>query len=258
MNMESKRIFLAAGAFLGAAIGVFMLRQRQAHSAKSAAAESASLKPRRRKAGKRFRAFLSHFKQEAGTEARLLQQNMEQMLQQQGGELANVFLDSDDLKDLRLLLDHVKESEVLVLLQTTNVLTRPYVILELHTAITNNIPIVAVHIHNSWPYDYGVASDFCANFDNEIEIANPGAAALLLEHGVDPEDVAYRLSTVLPSIVSVDFRPNESINAIRASLEDLVDSMSRAEPLPITISRDQWRAKRNEYHARYRKPHGRG
>ena len=38
------------------------------------------------------------------------------------------------------------------------------------------------------------------HFDNEIDIANPGAAELLREQGVDPEDVAYRLSDALHKI----------------------------------------------------------
>ena len=37
-----------------------------------------------------------------------------------------VFLDSDDLKDLRLLLDHVRESDALVVLQSAELLHRPW------------------------------------------------------------------------------------------------------------------------------------
>ena len=156
-------------------------------------------------------AFLSHFKGQAGTEARFVHDKLQTMM----GDGTEIFLDSDDLQDLRLLLDHVKASNVLVLLQTKGVLERPWVILELHTAITHNVPIVALNIHNAWPYDYGVALDFLTNFDKDIEVANPGAAQLLIEHGVDPVDVAWRLSTVLPSIISTDFHPNSSTNSIK-------------------------------------------
>ena len=110
-----------------------------------------------------------------------------------------VFLDSDDLQDLRLLLEHVRSSDVLVLLQTRSVLERPWVILELYTAITHGVPIVALNVANAFPYNYGAALDFLTHFDLEIDIANPGAANLLVEHGVDPVDVAHCLSTVLPS-----------------------------------------------------------
>ena len=57
-----------------------------------------------------------------------------------------LFLDSDDLRDLRELLEHVKPSEVLLLLQSTTVLTQPYCLLELLTAIDNGVPIVGVSV----------------------------------------------------------------------------------------------------------------
>ena len=151
---------------------------------------------------------------------------------------------SDDLSDLRLLLDHVKNTEVLVLLQSKGVLTRPWVILELFTAVTNNVPIVALNIHNAFPYDYGKAIDFLQHFDEEIDIANPGAAKLLIEQGVDPVDVAWRLSDALPNIISTDFMPSASSRQIQASLEDLVDQMRQAVPLAPTITKEAWLKKR--------------
>ena len=46
-------------------------------------------------------------------DARFVKTQLEQML----GGGAEVFLDSDNLQDLRLLLDHVRQSDVLVLFQ---------------------------------------------------------------------------------------------------------------------------------------------
>ena len=45
------------------------------------------------------------------------------------------FLDSDDLRDLRELRQNVRDSSVLVLIQSTNVLKRPFCLVELLTAI---------------------------------------------------------------------------------------------------------------------------
>ena len=67
-----------------------------------------------------FAAFLSHYKVEAATEARWMQQELETAL----GE--RIFLDSDDLNNLSRLQDHVRDSRCLLLLQTRNVLTRPW------------------------------------------------------------------------------------------------------------------------------------
>jgi hypothetical protein len=87
--------------------------------------------------------FLSHYKREAATEARLLQLELEKVL---GGP---VFIDSDDLKDLRLLTHHVRNSDVLVLLLTENFLTRPWCLIEIWTAINEGIPIVALNVRRT-------------------------------------------------------------------------------------------------------------
>ena len=73
-----------------------------------------------------------------------------------------------------------------MLLQSKNVLTRPWVILEIYTAITHGVPVVALNVQNAFPYSYPEALELLTHFDKEIEIANPGAAQLLQSFGVDP------------------------------------------------------------------------
>ena len=69
-------------------------------------------------------------------EARYLKEQLEGML---GG--VEIFLDFDNLSDLRVLLQHVRESDVFVILLTAEVLLRPWCILEIHTAVSAGIPI---------------------------------------------------------------------------------------------------------------------
>ena len=195
---------------------------------------------------KAYAGFLSHFKFECGTEARLVQQNLKPIIEQNPlAESTNeIFLDSDDLSDLRNLLEYVKDTKVLVLLQSKRVLQRPWVILELYTAITNQVPIVSLNVKNSYPYDYSEAMEFLLHFDEEIEVANPGAAELLIDMGVDPVDVAWRLSDSLPNIISTDFNPNASEKVLQASLEDLVISMQKAVPIAPSSTKEEWLEKR--------------
>ena len=66
-------------------------------------------------------AFLSHYKTEAGSDARYMRDLLQRMLQ------APCYLDSAELSDLRRLFDEgVHKSDVLVLLGTAEVLTRPW------------------------------------------------------------------------------------------------------------------------------------
>ena len=230
-------------------------------SIKSESHEARDQKDYAEGAAKKFGGFLSHFKRECGTEARLVQLQMKPILQKQpivAGGSSEVFLDSDDLSDLRNLLQHVKETQVLVLLQSKGVLTRPWVILELHTAIKNRVPIVALNVRNAFPYDYAAASEFLLNFDKDIELANPGAAQLLIDMGIDPVDVAYRLSDCLPNIISTNFNPNASEKILQASLEDLSDAMRKASPIAPSMGKEEWLANRlaQKPKAVKRKPHG--
>jgi hypothetical protein len=131
-----------------------------------------------------------------------------------------------------------------VLLQSKSVLTRPWVILEIYTAITHGVPVVALNVQNANPYEYGAALDFLYRYDEEIEIGNPRAAQLLLLFGVDPQDVAYRLSEVIPSIISTDFNPNASAAMLGAMMTDLKRSIERAVPLSPALGKDEWLSKR--------------
>ena len=105
-------------------------------------------------------------------EARFLQLELERLTDEM------VFLDSDDLRNLKLLVDHVKASRALLLLQTRKVLTRPYCVLEILTAIEHNIPIVGVTVAGrpNDAYDFEEMSQFMMWFDTELEEYNAGAA----------------------------------------------------------------------------------
>ena len=186
----------------------------------------------------RHAAFLSHFKRECAMEARYFQSNLADLLG------CDVFLDSDDLTDLRKLLQHVKESDVLLLFQTKGLFTRPWCLLEVYTAVEAMVPIVTVNVKGFHPYDFEDALRCLTFLDTELEKRNPGASKLLADHGVDVVDCAHKLSSVVPNIISVDFNPSGSRNNIMACLLDVVDSMQRAVPAEVTTTREEFLAKR--------------
>ena len=112
MLAASRRRALAL-LLLAVVVILVWLRRRKPRKGLPLSRESA-----RRASSTGFACFLSHFKVEAATEARWLQEALEPHLD---GERA--FLDSDDLLDLSRLKDHVRESKCLLLLQTRSVLT---------------------------------------------------------------------------------------------------------------------------------------
>eukprot|EP01043_Picozoa_sp_COSAG02_P028160 COSAG02_NODE_1694_length_11277_cov_36.084855_8_plen_1845_part_00 len=92
--------------------------------------------------GKRYAAFLSHYKEEGGTVASLLHEALVRSLP--GVHESQVFLDSNNLRNLRQLEEHVVDSEVLILLLTKKVLSRPMCLLELYTAAQHKVPIIVL------------------------------------------------------------------------------------------------------------------
>ena len=185
-------------------------------------------------------AFVSHCKADAAMEARFLQTELEGKLDKK------VFLDSDDLRDLTELMNHVKDSKALILLQSKSVLERPYCLLELVAAIDHGVPIIGVALQGQNGYEFAGAARFLQHLDTYLEQANPGAAAVLRDNGVEPIDVAWKLSQSLPKIISVPLNTSASRNLLNATIDDIQEAMSRAKPQAITGDKELWQKSRGE------------
>ena len=201
-----------------------------------------------------YLAFVSHMKAEAAMEARFLQIELESLHQDD-----LIFLDSDDLRDLSKLIHHVQQSRCLVLVQTRRVLTRPYCILELLTAIESQVPIVCVTVGGKpeeIAYNYEEMTKLMMWMDTELEQWNPGAADVLRDHGYeDLTDVAYRLSTTIPKTISVQLNTGDSRNRLHASIEDVVNAMKEARA-PNLPDKAAWLAARSKMASPIRKVGG--
>ena len=133
---------------------------------------------------KPYVCFLSHFKAEAATDARYLYDLLSSITQ------APVYLDSTKLTDLHTLFtEGVQQSEVVVLLASEHVLTRPWCLLELYEAGRLGIPVIPLgleKVHRTAAakpkFDLLSARHFVNNLESMLELANPGALADLTAH----------------------------------------------------------------------------
>ena len=184
----------------------------------------------------RFGCFLSHYKVEAASEARWLQQQLEPLLGQR------CFLDSDDLRDLSRLRDHVRESSCLLFLQTRAVLTRPWCLVELLTAIDSKVPIIGVKIlSGAHQYDFDAARNFMTHLETQLETP---AREQLVAFGIDLIDAAFKLSNTLPHIVSASINMNESRTVLSAHVDDIVSAIGRATLPELPVDCEAWLAAR--------------
>lgn len=196
-----------------------------------------------------FSAFMSHAKAEAAMEARFVQMQMEdRQAEGQMGSKLPIFLDSDDLKNLDELEAHVRASEVLVLCQTEKVLTRPWCLLELVTALDAGVPIVGLTLQGKG-YDFAEAEHYLANIDTKLDNITPGGSKLLESKGVNMQEAAHKLSNAIPKIISMELNTGASRNVLKATIDDLVETIEGAEPPPPPReSFESWLQKRDMKH----------
>jgi hypothetical protein len=106
---------------------------------------------RKRLRSKSFTTFVSHSKQDGGDTAAFLKREFDKVLLRPCfmrccSARGNNFLDVEELAEISAdkLVESVKMSRVLVLLLTKSLLTRPWCLVEIYTALVSNIPIVPV------------------------------------------------------------------------------------------------------------------
>ena len=178
-----------------------------------------------------YALFISYYRDEAKSDARLLHNQLEILLGRP------VFIDASYAKDvsegvnadeIRAILESgLGRSEAVVLLQTEGCLTRPWVLLELYVAAKLNIPIIPVSLANKG-YDFKAATAFVDNLKVELEKANPGAVAAIQAYldgsqGVNDtfEDVKAA-AELIPKLISVSLDPEGSANQLDAAVRDIV------------------------------------
>ena len=137
------------------------------------------------------------------------------------------------------MVNHVLDSDVVVLLQSKDVLTRPWCLLELYAAATAGIPIVSLDCSGKG-YDFAAAEDHLLHLDTSILTSNPSAVEVLEANDAPVLRVAQVLWACIPNIISVPLNSSGSENAIRTAVADLIKAMQRAKAMPIPSDGEAW------------------
>ena len=126
-------------------------------------------------AEKSYACFLSHYKMEAASDARLLHDMLAKMLRYP------VFLDSANLTDLRQLITNgVADSDVMLVLGTKGVFTRPWCLLEIMHSARLKAPTIIVEIKNSG-FDAKESQRYIDNLEETMGTEAPSSLELLHE-----------------------------------------------------------------------------
>ena len=128
----------------------------------------------------------------------------------------------------------MRDSDVLVVLLTAEVMSRPWCILEIHAAVSAGVPIVGVTLRGKG-YDHADAQQQLAFLEQKLDRLNPGALQVLQQNGLDPLDAAYLLSNVIPRLITTEINPAASRGTLQGGLIDLVERMRQAFPPEVSI-----------------------
>ena len=125
---------------------------------------------KRKPPGIMYASFLSHQKAEGATTARYLHDRLQLICG------VDSFLDSSDLGDLRELMKHLRQSEVLVFIATKSVLQSVWVLLEVYTATKMGIPVVPIFDST---FDPKVAVAYLGDLEQQLAQINKAFLATL-------------------------------------------------------------------------------
>jgi len=141
--------------------------------------------------------------------------------------------------DQSKLIDHVLNSDVVVLFQSEDVLTRPWCLLELYAAVTAGIPVVSL-VCSGKNYARAAAENNLLHLDTSLAVMNPSAVGVLEANNAPLATVAHTLWTCLSKTISVPLNSAGSEHAFRAAVAQLVGVMQRAQPTHVPPDTHAW------------------
>jgi hypothetical protein len=153
---------------------------------------------------------------------------------------------SNEAIDFRSIISEVATCKGFVLILSLKMFQQPRIILEILAAIQLRLPIVCVQTAGSGNYDHDQAREFMIHLDTKLDV---DALSRIKELGLDPLNVAYRVSTTLPFIISktVDPTQPESVQAVQLmEIKATVRAALKRGSEASTISPFEWLRKRGD------------
>jgi hypothetical protein len=138
-----------------------------------------------------------------------------------------VFFDKNNLSDIRQLETEVKNSVVLLQIQSAELYYRPFTLIEAATAFEYLVKVIPVA---TMSYDFKKASDFLgsADFCAELDNANPGAVEVIRKAGHDPVRVGRVVADEFPSLRSYKYNASETPRVMEGQLADILEQVLKA------------------------------
>jgi hypothetical protein len=175
--------------------------------------------------------FISYHQGGAAADANM----MYEYLTTKGGlDPSTVFFDKNQLQDIRQLTAEVRSSCVMIQMQSKELYSRPYTLLEAAEAFKCGVKVIPVATVS---YDFGAATKFLEerDFVAALDRVNPGAAEVLCKAGADPAEVGRIVAREFPNLRSYKFHANETARVMSSQLADILDQVLSALGVPVDV-----------------------
>eukprot|EP01048_Picozoa_sp_COSAG05_P002285 COSAG05_NODE_90_length_20140_cov_25.117060_4_plen_277_part_00 len=136
-----------------------------------------------------------------------------------------IFLDADNLSDLRELLEQVQRSDVFILMLTDGVLSRPWCLAELDAAVKGGVHIVVVSINNAFRCDPAQIQKTLSTLPEYLAKKNPDALRQLISLKLNPSTMGSSILDAINTEDALTFDPNQSSVMMRAQIHQLATTM---------------------------------
>jgi len=169
--------------------------------------------------------FLSHYKVEAGTEAALMRQEMQQAIADDTRSLGHnfdmpIFLDSDGLEDLEDLQLRVSKSHNLVILLTKDLLTRAWVLVEIVTAWKARVRLLPVKVSKS-DCEFEFPDESFYEELRQGSLLDEDATKVLQRCGCSMDDLEWAVRAVF-SKIALPYSPHKSSDIRKVEVATLL------------------------------------
>jgi nicotinamidase-related amidase len=164
-----------------------------------------------------YTAFISyHHTQDNQVVARIVKM----MLESRGGpeDSISVFLDADSLFDMDTLVSHIHRSKNMLVLLSAETFTRPFVIVEMVSALRHGIPLIPVPIVKDFNFRQYVGSDKFA--DELVSSMDDRSQQLFRENRIRAPEIARAIKSLF-NVIAQPFYGHSSESVQKAQVFEI-------------------------------------
>jgi len=171
--------------------------------------------------------FLSHYKEEAAGEARQMKDKLFEKLKQKHPSITKdrLFLDSDNLPRLSVLLERVKKTQNVIFILTKGFFSRPWCLLELLVATNegkNLVPVKLVSVQRG--FDFTRQRQYTHELSSYLDEVNPGAVQSVQEQGFEIAQVQDAIR-MLMDIIAVELNFSNPEHVLDAQFDVIISKL---------------------------------